>query len=320
VAWSHGDNGEVEDRPPPHHVPSGCMGCFANRGKGKQKPNLGDRAAGRLNTRDKTRNLSLKDITDTKGPVPIQFELRNKQTVMPLGDHAAHWSIFIGEVIRDVPLYYPSWLKTQFDLRPHMESPNWTEINAGIQQHLQKAYNTNKAAFKAQHWVIDPTTETYNVEKIRREHSDHAGCLDSHKSTPSGIQFLGGDKLVSWSSKKQNCTSMSFAEAEYVSLSACCTQVLWKRTQLIDYGFYFDKIPMYCDSKAAIAISCIPVQHSRTKHIDVRYHFIKEKVEKDIIELFFVETKYQLADLFTKALPVERYEMFNSSRTGGSGK
>nr|GEZ12636.1 uncharacterized mitochondrial protein AtMg00810-like [Tanacetum cinerariifolium] len=94
---------------------------------------------------------------------------------------------------------------------------------------------------------------------------DHACCLDSRKSTSGGIQFLGGDKLVSWSSKKQDCTSMSSAEAEYVSLSACCAQVLWMRTQLIDYGFHFDKIPMYCDSKAAIAISCNPVQHSRTK-------------------------------------------------------
>nr|GEV15223.1 retrovirus-related Pol polyprotein from transposon TNT 1-94 [Tanacetum cinerariifolium] len=125
--------------------------------------------------------------------------------------------------------------------------------------------------------------------------------------TSGGIQFLGGDKLVSWSSKKHDCTSMSFAEAEYVSLSACCAQVLWMRTQLIDYGFHFDKIPMYCDSKAAIAISCNPVQHSRTKHIDVRYHFIKEKVEKGIVELFFVETEYQLADLFTKSLIEERF-------------
>nr|GEX72384.1 retrovirus-related Pol polyprotein from transposon TNT 1-94 [Tanacetum cinerariifolium] len=65
---------------------------------------------------------------------------------------------------------------------------------------------------------------------------------------------------------------------------------------------------MYIDSKAAIAISCNPVQHSRTKHIDVRYHFIKEQVEKGIVELFFVGTEYQLADLFTKALPVERFK------------
>nr|GEZ90254.1 hypothetical protein [Tanacetum cinerariifolium] len=138
--------------------------------------------------------------------------------------------------------------------------------------------------------------------------SDHAGCLDLRKSTYGGIQFLGGDKLVIWSSKKQDCTSMSYAEAEYVSLSACCTQVLWMRTQLTDYGFHFDKIPMYCDSKAAIAISCNPVQHSRTKHIDVRYHFIKEKVEKGIVELFFIGTEYHLTDLFTKALPVERFQ------------
>nr|GEX47981.1 copia protein [Tanacetum cinerariifolium] len=138
--------------------------------------------------------------------------------------------------------------------------------------------------------------------------SDHAGCLDSRKSTSGGIQFLGGDKLVSWSSKKQDCTSMSSVEVEYVSLSMCCAQVLWMRTQLTYYGFHVDKIPMYCDSKAAIAISCNLVQHFCTKHIDVRYHFIKEKVEKGIVELFFVETKYQLADLFTKALPVERFQ------------
>nr|GEW27103.1 retrovirus-related Pol polyprotein from transposon TNT 1-94 [Tanacetum cinerariifolium] len=105
-----------------------------------------------------------------------------------------------------------------------------------------------------------------------------------------------------------DCTSMSSVEAEYVSLSECCAQVLWMRTQLTDYGFHFDKIPMYCDSKAAIAISCNPVQHSRTKHINVRYHFIKDKFEKGIIELFFVGTEYQLANLFTKALPVERFK------------
>ncbi|GKF18228.1 hypothetical protein Tco_0063146 [Tanacetum coccineum] len=146
--------------------------------------------------------------------------------------------------------------------------------------------------------------------------SDYAGCLNSRKSTSGGIQFLGGiqslvsegHRLVRWSSKKQDCTSMSSTEAEYVSLSACCAQVLWLRTQLTDYGFYFDKIPMYYDSKTAIAISCNPVQHSHTKHIDVRYHFIKEHVEKGIVELFFVGTEYQLADMFTKALSEDRFK------------
>ncbi|GJT39427.1 retrovirus-related pol polyprotein from transposon TNT 1-94 [Tanacetum coccineum] len=140
--------------------------------------------------------------------------------------------------------------------------------------------------------------------------ADYAGCKDTFKSTSGGAQFLG-EKLVSWSSKKQDCTALSTAEAEYVSLSVCCAQVLWMRTQLTDYGFHFNKknaaSSIYCDSKSAIAISCNPVQHSRTKHITVRYHFIKEHVEKGIIELYFVKTDYQLADLFTKALPVDRF-------------
>ncbi|GKF38191.1 hypothetical protein Tco_0118252 [Tanacetum coccineum] len=80
------------------------------------------------------------------------------------------------------------------------------------------------------------------------------------------------------------------------------------RTQLTDYGFHFDKMTMYCDSKASIAITCNPVQHFYTKHIDVRYHIIKEQVEKGIVELFFVGTEYQLADLFTKALPEDRFK------------
>ncbi|GJU60011.1 retrovirus-related pol polyprotein from transposon TNT 1-94 [Tanacetum coccineum] len=137
--------------------------------------------------------------------------------------------------------------------------------------------------------------------------ADHVRYNDKCKSTSGGIQFLG-DKLVSWSSKKQDCTAMSSAEAEYVSLSACCAQVIWMRTQLLDYGFHYHKIPIYCDSKSAIAISCNPVQHSRTKHINIRYHFIKEHVEKGTIELYFVGTEYQLADLFTKSLPKERFE------------
>ena len=74
------------------------------------------------------------------------------------------------------------------------------------------------------------------------------------------------------------------------------------RTQLKDYGFTYDKIPIYYDSKSAIAISCNPVQHTKTKHIDVRYHFIKDHVEKGTIELYFVNTDFQIADLFTKPL------------------
>nr|GEU74218.1 retrovirus-related Pol polyprotein from transposon TNT 1-94 [Tanacetum cinerariifolium] len=137
---------------------------------------------------------------------------------------------------------------------------------------------------------------------------DHAGCHLDRKSTFSSVQFLG-DKLVCWSSKKQNCVSISTAESEYVAVSSCCAKVLWMHTQLTDYGFFYEKVSIYCDSKSAIAISCNPVQHTRTKHIDVRYHFIKDHVEKGTIELYFVGTEYQLADLFMKSLPEARLAM-----------
>ncbi|GJZ38021.1 retrovirus-related pol polyprotein from transposon TNT 1-94 [Tanacetum coccineum] len=119
-------------------------------------------------------------------------------------------------------------------------------------------------------------------------------------------QFLG-DKLVSWSSKNQKSTAISSTEAEYIALSGCCAQILWMRSQLTDYGFQFNKIPLYCDNKSAIALCCNNVQHSRAKHIDVRYHFIKEHVENGIVKLYFVRTEYQLADIFTKPLPRERF-------------
>ncbi|GJR96273.1 retrovirus-related pol polyprotein from transposon TNT 1-94 [Tanacetum coccineum] len=136
--------------------------------------------------------------------------------------------------------------------------------------------------------------------------ADHAGCQDTRRSTSGSAQFLG-DKLVSWSSKKQKCTAISSTEAEYIALSGCCAQILWMRSQLTDYGFQFNKIPLYCDNKSAIALCCNNVQHLRAKHIDVRYHFIKDQVENGIVELYFVRTEYQLADIFTKPLPRERF-------------
>ncbi|GJW11840.1 putative reverse transcriptase domain-containing protein, partial [Tanacetum coccineum] len=97
-------------------------------------------------------------------------------------------------------------------------------------------------------------------------------------------------------------------EAEYIALSGCCAQILWMRSQLTDYGLAFNKIPLYSDNKSEIALCCNNVQHSRSKHIDIRYHFIKEQVENRVVELYFVCTEYQLADIFTKPLARERLE------------
>ncbi|GJV51434.1 retrovirus-related pol polyprotein from transposon TNT 1-94 [Tanacetum coccineum] len=133
------------------------------------------------------------------------------------------------------------------------------------------------------------------------------GCQDTRRSTSGSAQFLG-DKLVSWSSKKQKSTAISTTEAEYIAMSGYCAQILWMRSQLIDYNFVFNKIPLYYDNRSAIALCCNNVQHSRSKHIDIRHHFIREQVKKGVVELYFVTTDYQLADIFTKALPRERFK------------
>nr|GEZ19200.1 retrovirus-related Pol polyprotein from transposon TNT 1-94 [Tanacetum cinerariifolium] len=128
--------------------------------------------------------------------------------------------------------------------------------------------------------------------------TDHAGCQDTRRNISGSAQLLG-DKLISWSSKKQKSTAILSIEAKHIALFGCCAQILWMRSQLTDYGFQFNKIPLYCDNKSAIALCCNNVQHSKVKHIDVRYHFIKEQVENGIMELYFVRTEYQLADIFT---------------------
>nr|GEU75053.1 retrovirus-related Pol polyprotein from transposon TNT 1-94 [Tanacetum cinerariifolium] len=137
--------------------------------------------------------------------------------------------------------------------------------------------------------------------------ADHAGCQDTRRSTSGSVQFLG-ERLIRWSSKRQKSAAISIMEAEYIALSRCCAQILWMRSHLSDYGLGFNKIPMYCDNKSAIALCCNNVQHSWSKHIDIKYHFIKERVENGVIELYFVNTEYQLADLFIKALGRDRIE------------
>nr|GEV60289.1 ribonuclease H-like domain-containing protein [Tanacetum cinerariifolium] len=137
--------------------------------------------------------------------------------------------------------------------------------------------------------------------------ADHAGYQDTRRSTSGSMQLLG-DRLVIWSSKRQKSATISSTEAEYIALSGCCAQVIWMTSQLTDYGIGFNKIPMYCDNKSAIALCCNNVQHSRSKHIDIRFHFIKEQVENGVVEPYFVNTEYQLADIFTKVLCIERIE------------
>jgi len=136
--------------------------------------------------------------------------------------------------------------------------------------------------------------------------SDWAGDKDDRKSTSGGCQFLGRS-LVCWSSKKQNCISLSTAEAEYVAAASGCTQLLWMRQTLKEYGVNFDKVPLLCDNESAIKIAYNPVDHIRTKHIEIRHHFIRDHVNRGDIELMYVPTKDNLADIFTKPLDEARF-------------
>ncbi|GJX83468.1 hypothetical protein Tco_0332949 [Tanacetum coccineum] len=130
---------------------------------------------------------------------------------------------------------------------------------------------------------------------------DYAGCNMDRKSTSGACQTLGG-KLVCWSAKKQQSVAMSSAEAEYVAVAGCCASILWIKSQLSDYDIHYKMLPIFCDNTSAIAISNNPVLHSRTKHIDIRYHFIRDHILKGDIELHFIPTEYHLADIFTKPL------------------
>ena len=135
---------------------------------------------------------------------------------------------------------------------------------------------------------------------------DYAGCKVDRKNTSGTCQFLGRS-LVSWSSKKQNCVALSTAKAEYVAAGACCVQLLWMRQTLHDFRCHFTKILLLCGNENAIKLANNPVSHSRTKHIDIRHHFLRDHETKWDIKIRHVSTKKQLADIFTKTLYKSRF-------------
>nr|GEY69975.1 retrovirus-related Pol polyprotein from transposon TNT 1-94 [Tanacetum cinerariifolium] len=131
--------------------------------------------------------------------------------------------------------------------------------------------------------------------------SNYASCNMDGKSTSSACQLLGG-KLVCWSAKKQQSVAMSSAEAEYVAAAECCANILWMKSQLTDYDIVYENVSIFCDNTSAIVISNNLVLPSRTKHIDIRYHFIWDHILKGDIELHFILAQYQLADIFTNPM------------------
>jgi hypothetical protein len=149
-----------------------------------------------------------------------------------------------------------------------------------------------------------PRGSTFDL--IGYSDADWAGCKINRKSTSGTCQFLGRS-LVSWASKKQNSVALSTAEAEYIATGHCCAQLLWIRQTLRDYGYKLTKVPLLCDNESAIRMADNPVEHSRTKHIAIRYHFLKDHKQKGDIEIAYINTKEQLADIFTKPLDEQTF-------------
>nr|GEY42581.1 hypothetical protein [Tanacetum cinerariifolium] len=211
-----------------------------------------------------------------------------KESFAPVARLEAVW-IFIAYAAHKSFLIFQMNVKTEFLSGPLKEEVYVAQPDEFVDpDHPEKLYQLRKSLYRLK-------------QAPRAWYNELSNFLTSKG-------FTKGDKLVRWMLKKQNFTAMSSIEVEYVPLSASCAQVMWIRTQLQDYSFNYHKIPLYCDSQSAIAISCNLIQHSRTKHIHTWYHFIKKQVENGIIELYFVRTEYQLADMFTKALPEDRFK------------
>ncbi|GJU54048.1 putative ribonuclease H-like domain-containing protein [Tanacetum coccineum] len=150
------------------------------------------------------------------------------------------------------------------------------------------------------------------LELVAYTDSDYAGATQDRKSTTGGCQFLG-NRLISWQCKKQTVVATSTTEAEYVAAASCCGQVLWIQNQLLDYGYNFMDTVIYIDNTSTICIIENPVQHSKTKHIEIRHHFIRDCNAKKLIQMAKIDTQHNVADLLTKGFDAGRFQYLVSS-------
>ncbi|GJV39646.1 putative ribonuclease H-like domain-containing protein [Tanacetum coccineum] len=150
------------------------------------------------------------------------------------------------------------------------------------------------------------------IDMIAYSDSDYAGASIDRKSTTRGCQFLGS-RLVSWQCKKQTIVANSTTEAEYIAASHCCGQVLWLQNQLLDYGYNFMRTKIHIDNESTISVIKNPISYSKKKHIEIRFHFIRDSYEKKLIEMVKIYTDNNVADLLTKVFDVTRFEFFIAS-------
>ena len=141
------------------------------------------------------------------------------------------------------------------------------------------------------HWTRIVLPQTHFVWLSRNCDVDFAGSKADRKSTSGTYHFLS-NSLVSWSSKKQFCVALSTTKAEYITAGLCCAQILWEKQNLVNFGLHFYNTRILCDNTSAINISKNSALHSRTRHIDVRHHFLRDQVEKQDVSLIYVDTRH----------------------------
>ncbi|GJT94162.1 putative ribonuclease H-like domain-containing protein [Tanacetum coccineum] len=182
-------------------------------------------------------------------------------------------------------------------------TPKTSHLNA-----VKRIFRYLKGKPKLGLWY--PRVSSFDLEAY--SDSDYAGANLDRKSTTGGCQFLGR-RLISWQCKKQTIVATSTTEAEYVAAANCCGQVLWIQNQMLDYGFNFMNTKIYIDNESTICIVKNPVFHSKTKHIAIRHHFIRDAYEKKLIQVLKIHTDDNVADLLTKAFDVNSYLGFRES-------
>ncbi|KAJ0530831.1 putative RNA-directed DNA polymerase [Helianthus annuus] len=186
----------------------------------------------------------------------------------------------------------------------HMHAPRVTHWNA-LKRIIRYIQGTSEYGLH-----LSPTQ---SLSLVAYTDADWAGCPDTRRST-SGYCVYFGESLISWSSKRQTTISRSSAEAEYRGVANVVAELCWLRNLLLELHHPISRASLvYCDNISAIYLSGNPVQHQRTKHIELDIHFVREQVQKGYIRVLHVPSRHQIADIFTKGLPRILFDDFRTS-------
>ncbi|GJZ18255.1 putative ribonuclease H-like domain-containing protein [Tanacetum coccineum] len=208
--------------------------------------------------------------------------------------------------IRDISCLFKSmWMTLSLDLQRRNYLLQRHPISLAVKSNLR--YLKGKRSSRSLYFKGDSP-----LELVAYTDSDYAGATLDRKSTTGGCQFLG-NRLISWQCKKQTVVATSTTEAEYVAAASCCGQVLWIQNQLLDYGYNFMDTVIYIDNTSTICIIENHVQHSKTKHIEIRHHFIRDCNAKKLIQMAKIDTQHNVADLLTKGFDAGRFQYLVSS-------